>query len=137
LTEQHQFAPDDEFEEIPRPLPDLPRREFRAFFGSPYLVNLRELKLIIPRYGDQLCQSFAESSKLSHLRHLCLRGSQITDAGAEFLARSEMLSRLDLLDLSANQLTSSGIDRLRERGVTLQYDSQMGMQYEEGDGMIF
>ena len=90
----------------------------RALAASPYLHQLKGLKLYACEIGDEGAKALARSPVLTTLEDLDLTYNDLTDEGAQALAASPYLERLNQGGLEierGNRLTANGMQALRAR----------------------
>lgn len=90
----------------------------RALAASPYLRQLKRLRLYACDIGDEGAKALARSPVLATLEELDLTRNELTDEAAQALAASPYLERLEKggLDMaSGNRLTADGMQALRAR----------------------
>ena len=90
----------------------------RALAASPYLRQLKGLKLYGCEIGDEGAKALARSPVLATLEDLDLTYNDLTDEGAQALAASPYLERLNQGGLKierGNRLTANGMQALRAR----------------------
>jgi hypothetical protein len=96
---------------------------------SPFMSNLRHLRLRVSSMGDEGCKCLVESGMLARLKRLDLRHGRITDRGALLLWDCPDTRNLEWLDPGANALTEDGVTILRGLGIPGRLDAQ----HEEDD----
>jgi Ran GTPase-activating protein (RanGAP) involved in mRNA processing and transport len=90
----------------------------QALAASPYLRQLKGLKLYGCQIGDEGAKALARSPVLATLEDLDLTYNDLTDEGAQALAASPYLERLNQGGLAmerGNRLTANGMQALRAR----------------------